>query len=153
VIKLTRQADYGVVLLAHLANNYGCAPQNARVLSAHTQIPLPMAGKILKALVRGGIVNSHRGVNGGYELSRMPALVTIADVIETLEGPIALTDCSEGSDACCELESTCVCRNAWQNINIVVQNALADISLEEIIRPPCAQTMFQIRSTTGRESC
>ena len=92
MIRITKQTDYGIVLLTHLA----AQPErqlNAPELAAETQLPLPMVSKILKLLVREGLLLSHRGVKGGYSLGRPPAEITMAEIIASLEGPIAITEC------------------------------------------------------------
>ena len=130
--------DYAVVLATHLAAAEG--PHAARDLALHTQIPEPTASKVLKKLARAGVVVSQRGAKGGYALARPAAQVGIHEVIEAIEGPIAVTECSDDSaDSSCEYETNCEVRANWQRINLAVQSALADISLADMAVPGAAE--------------
>ncbi len=138
MIRLTRQADYGIVLMTHLARAAGQGTQTARDVAARTHLPLPMVSKILKALVRGGLLESQRGVNGGYGLSRCPEDVSVADIITALEGPIGMTECTGDEAEPCTIEHTCAVRGNWQLVNEVVRRALENITLDHMAAPmPC----------------
>ena len=116
--------DYAVVLATHLA--FADRPHPARDLALHTQIPEPTASKVLKKLAKAGVVSSQRGVKGGYTLARPAGRIGIHEVIEAIEGPIAVTECSdESADSSCEYETRCEVRANWQRINHAVQSALA----------------------------
>lgn len=133
MIRITKQTDYGIVLLTHLAGQ----PErqvNAPELAAETQLPLPMVSKILKLLVREGLLLSHRGVKGGYSLARLPGEITMAEIIASLEGPIAITECIEVSSDCSH-EQLCPVRSNWQRINAAVRGALEGITLAEMTSP------------------
>jgi len=127
-MRMTKHADYGIILMTQLAHGgLYTAPQ----LATQTRVPLSIVTKILKRLVRTGLLVSHRGVKGGYSLARPPELVTIAEVITALEGPIALTECID-SPGTCDLESSCPMRSPWQRINAVVHRALDLLTLKEL---------------------
>ena len=133
MIRITKQTDYGIVLLTQLA----LEPErhfNAPELAAEANLPLPMVSKILKQLARDGMLTSHRGVKGGYGLARPAGEISMAEVIGALEGPIALTECIsvEGD---CSHEGSCKVRSNWQRINDAVRSALEGISLAEMARP------------------
>lgn len=130
MIRITKQTDYGVVLLTHLASQPD-RHVNAPELSAETQLPLPMVSKILKLLVREGLLLSNRGVKGGYSLARLPGEITMAEIIAALEGPIAITECIELSSDCSH-EQLCSVRSNWQRINDAVRGALEGITLAEM---------------------
>ncbi|WP_218080347.1 SUF system Fe-S cluster assembly regulator [Anthocerotibacter panamensis] len=133
MIRLTKQSDYGVVLMTRLA----CEPErffNASELAAQTHIPPSIVMKVLKLLTGAGLLVSHRGVKGGYGLAYPPAQISIAQIIRALEGPIALTECVERPGSC-GLEPSCPLRNPWQHINQAVHQLLADISLAQILHP------------------
>ncbi len=133
MIRITKQTDYGIVLLTHLAVNAErqyAAPE----LAAEARLPLPMASKILKLLARDGLLASHRGVKGGYSLARGAEEISMAEIITALEGPIAITECiSVESD--CSHEALCPVRGNWQRINLAVRTALEGISLAEMAQP------------------
>ena len=135
MIRLTRTSDYGIVLMAHLAGCSDRAPHNAREVAADAQLPLPMVSKILKALARQGLLVSHRGAKGGYSLARRPEEISAADMITALEGPIGLTECTVHPGHCVQ-ESSCHVREPWQRINAVVRQALVDVTLADLARPP-----------------
>ena len=132
MIRLTKQADYGIVVMTQLALSGQVA---AAELAVQTHLPAPMVSKILKLLARSGLLISHRGVRGGYELAHSAAEISIADVILALEGPIALTECSEHSDHECSYEAFCRVRENWQRINRAVRGALEDITIADKARP------------------
>jgi FeS assembly SUF system regulator len=136
LIRLTKQSDYGIVLLAHLAAA-GDTPSSAPDLASELRIPLPMVGKILKLLARAGLAASHRGVKGGYWLARAPGEISVAEIISALEGPIAMTDCTEETHTAhdCAREAFCSVRDHWQVINQAVGRALAGITLADLLRP------------------
>lgn len=136
MIRITRLTDYAIVLMTHCAHHADRPIHTARDLSVEAKLPLPTVGKLLKALVRRGLMTSHRGVNGGYSLARRSDQITVADVIEAIEGPVAITDCSsaEVHDSC-ELETQCPVRTNWQMINGAVWEALARITLAQLSQP------------------
>lgn len=136
MIRITKQTDYGVVLLTHFAS-YPDRQTNAPELAAETQLPLPMVSKILKLLVRERLLVSHRGVKGGYSLARLPEEITMAEIISALEGPISLTECVEVSSDCSH-EHSCSVRSNWQRINDAVRGALEGITLAEMKQPLAA---------------
>lgn len=137
MIRMTKQADYGFVLLSRLAE----APDrvvNAPELAEESRLPLPMVSKILKLLTKAEIVRSHRGVKGGYTLARAPERISAVEIVRALEGPVALTVCVEGSPGECDLEPYCSVRGHWQRINVAVEAALARISLADLADSPAA---------------
>src|SRR5215207_6380300 len=97
MIRITKQTDYGIVVLTHLAN-HAERQYNAPELAAEAHLPLPMVSKILKLLTKDGLLVSHRGVKGGYSLAQHPAEISMASIIAALEGPIAITECIDTSD-------------------------------------------------------
>lgn len=158
MFRLSKTTDYGIVLMAQLASDFECArelsstatpdaltsssssrsnvpreSQNARELARSADLPVPMVSKILKALAREGLLHSHRGAKGGYSLARAPEDLPVAEMIRVLEGPVALTDCAIGP-ALCEHETMCAVREPWQQISRVVERALADVTLADLVR-------------------
>lgn len=134
MIKLSRMADYGVVVLTELARDdrpRRTAPQIAQT----TMLPAPTVSKILKQLAQADIVDSHRGTKGGYALTRDPAAITVAEIIGALDGPIALTDCVTDEGSLCEIEALCPTRTNWQKINTVLTNALGEVTLADMLMP------------------
>lgn len=133
MIRLSRLADYGIVIMTSLARHPG-RQQTAAEIAAESAVAAPMASKILKTLARAGLLKSHRGAHGGYGLARAADRISVADVIIALDGPIALTACIEDGPGGCEIESLCVARSNWQRINDAVRAALDGISVDEMAR-------------------
>jgi len=137
VIRLSRLTDYAIVLMAHLAGCREGDPHNAREVAVETQLPAPAVSKILKRLAREGLLLSHRGAKGGYELARSPDRISAAEIITALEGPIGLTECAVHPGQCVQ-EASCHVREPWQRINGVVREALTRVTLEELATPAVA---------------
>ena len=135
MIRLTRQADYGILLLSHVAAGPEGAVHAAPELASETGVPVPMVSKILKRLARGGLLVSSRGAHGGYRLARAPEDISMADIVVAIEGGISMTSCSEGGDSSCRLESRCRVHANWRKLNKVVVGALARVSLAEMAQP------------------
>ncbi len=133
MLRMSRLTDYGILLLAHLAA--GNEQRNARELSEETGLPGPAVSKLLKHLTREGFLESQRGTKGGYALARPAEEISVAAVIDALEGPIALTECSAHPGAC-EREAHCQVRAPWQRINRAVRHTLEHIHLSELVGPP-----------------
>jgi FeS assembly SUF system regulator len=139
MLRITRQADYALVLLTQFASGGQGVVHTARELAEHAALPLPTVSKILKALARGGLLSSLRGVNGGYRLGRSAQAISVADVIGAIDGPIAFTEClSESPDpgTPCAIRPSCPTHTHWVRINRVVADALAHLPLAEVARPP-----------------
>ena len=138
MIRLTRQADYGIVVMTHFARLGEDETRTAREMSTEIHLSLPMVSKILKALARGGLLASHRGVNGGYSMDRCAEEISVADVITALEGPIGMTACTDDESTGCDIDAVCNVRGNWQLVNQVVRQALENITLEHMAGPmPC----------------
>ena len=134
MIRLSRMTDYGVVVMSQLGQDLS-AVRTAPELALATGVPAPTVAKLLKLLARGGLVESRRGVNGGYSLAREMDEITAADIIEALEGPVALTACVDGSDADCGVEALCPMRGGWEKINRAIRTALEEVTLAELAAP------------------
>lgn len=136
MLRISRIADYGVVLGTRLATLPHDDVRSVRDLARETGIPQPTVSKILKQLARSGVVDSTRGAHGGYRLARRPEDVTVAEVIAALEGPIGVTECGQShSDDDCELSERCFVRGNWQRINEAIAHALHQITLAEMAQP------------------
>jgi len=134
MLRVTKLADYGIVILTRLARQ-GEATCSARGMAAESRLPLPVVSKILKLLARHELVASHRGIKGGYALARRPEEITLAQVIRALEGPVAVTECTDKIYGDCGLEKGCPVRGNWHRINHAIGQALETITLAEMIRP------------------
>ncbi len=131
MLRISKLTDYGIVLATHLAQLTG--PTSVSELTTTTNLPEPTVRKVLKILARGGVLRSTRGIQGGYTLARPPERISVAEVITVLDGPISVTECTDGSmDSSCVHEMHCGVRGNWQRINEAVQSALDAISLAEM---------------------
>lgn len=146
MLKITRLSDYAVAVLGQMASS-SAEVQTAKELAERTGLPQAAVGKILKSLARSKLVASHRGVQGGYRLAREASRVSVADVIEAVEGPVALTDCGGDTAAACEFTGQCSVQANWLRINQVVRRALANISVEDMLLPPNKERLIQLRRT------
>jgi len=138
MIRLTNLADYAVVLMGHLARRDRRA--NANELAEETGLPVPTVSKILGAMSRAALLASHRGLKGGFTLARPACEISVADVIEAVDGPIALVHCIENAPGDCDYEPICTMRTHWQVINAAVRDGLERITLADIAgdSPPAA---------------
>jgi FeS assembly SUF system regulator len=136
VFKISRMTDYGVVVMAQLAQATD-AVVTAPDLASEAGLPAPTVAKILKRMTQGGLVTSHRGINGGYALSRPATEISVADIIRALEGPVAVTACVDTATGdACSVESLCPIRGCWDRVNAAVNRTLQSMSLAEIAAPP-----------------
>lgn len=131
MLRISRLTDYGTVVLAHLARNQAGLVSAADVATA-TGIALPTVSKLLKELAKASIVNSTRGARGGYKLARNAQEISATDVIDALEGPVSITECS-ASDSHCDFAASCNVGSAWQHINFAIRRTLDDISLADLL--------------------
>jgi FeS assembly SUF system regulator len=130
MLRIGKLTDYATVLLATLAADRSRL-QTATSLAERTHIAAPTVSKLLKQLHRAGLVNSTRGTHGGYQLARDPEAISAAWILDALEGPIALTECSAGSGQC-GIEHTCSVGRAWQKLNLAIRRSLNEISLAQL---------------------
>ncbi len=130
MLRLSKLADYAVVVLVRLAAGEPC--QTSPGVAAITGLPEPTVAKVLKALAAGGLVTSQRGARGGYRLARPLSAIPVADVITAIDGPVHITACVEGSHANCEAEHACPCRGQWDPVNHAVMQALSSITLADM---------------------
>lgn len=140
MLRITKLSDYAIVILTDLAvppEPGSPAPfvtLAARDVARRTQIPQPTVSKVLKRLARSGVVHSERGKHGGYRLGRLPKEISLAEIIDAVEGPIAVTECTDDAGNC-DLVGNCAVEANWTRINDVVRRALAGVSLAEMARP------------------
>lgn len=145
VLRISKLTDYGTVVLAHLADLDDDLASAADV-AASTGIAPPTVSKLLKALGKADLVTSTRGSHGGYRLARDASRISAADVIDALEGPVSITECSS-SDSLCDFESVCTVGGAWQRINIAIRRALTDVSLADLLRANHPVPQFNFAGT------
>lgn len=136
MLRVSKLTDYATVVMGHLAA--ADSVQSAAELAQRTGIALPTTSKVLKALVRAGLLRSTRGQGGGYALARPAEQISVAQIVRCFEGPVGLTECGSGADSgasACEQEAVCSIRGNWQRISQLVLAALEAMSLADMIRP------------------
>ena len=135
MFKLNRLTDYAVVVMSQMS----CNPKElwtAPKIAQDTGVPLPTVAKLLNALAHGELISSHRGAAGGYTLNRKAEDISVAEIIQALEGPIALTACVDGATGGCDVESLCPMRGNWDKVNKAIQGALSRVSLTDMMPDP-----------------
>ncbi len=132
MLRLSKMTDYGVLLMSELAKDTQ-AVQRAPDLAGTTHIPQTTVRKVMTALIQAGMVESIRGVNGGYRLQRAPEEITVRELIHCLEGNIALTDCESNGGKTCEQQDVCGTRKNWLKINQAMRDALQNITLNDMV--------------------
>lgn len=129
MLKITKVTGYGFILLEYMASEDAEKRYSAKELSEVIDVPLPTVSKVLKILNQAGVLVSHQGSKGGYSLARPPNQITATEIIEAVEGPVAITDCSgKGCDRNCKVGAS------WRKINSMLVDALSDMSLTDIVR-------------------
>jgi FeS assembly SUF system regulator len=135
-MRLTSLADYAVVMMAAAARHPSEARLSAALLAMETGVPLPTAQKLMGRLASAGLLTSARGTGGGFRLAREAQGISLADIIEAVEGPIAMTNCITGSSHECAIEASCRVKPHLAAVNFAVRGALQGVSLEQLSRAP-----------------
>ena len=132
-MRLTHLADYAVVLMTAAARYPAGARLSATELSADTGVPLPTTQKLMGQLTTAGLMTSVRGAGGGFALARAAETITLADIVEAVEGPIAMTVCAEGRTDCA-LDAHCMVKPHMGLVGNAIRGALGAVSLTELAR-------------------
>lgn len=131
-MRLSSLADYAVVMMSAAARHCGQTRINAAQLAEETGLPLPTVQKLVSRLSSAGLLRSIRGQHGGFKLARPAAAISLAEIIEAVEGPIAMTACVEMGKHDCGLEGHCAVQPHWPVVNAAVRGALASVSLNSL---------------------
>ena len=137
MIRLTNLADYAVVVMTAAARTPEARLSAARVAEV-TTIPVPTVAKLMGTLARAGLLTASRGVAGGFSLARPAASISVAAIVEAVDGPIALTNCQGGDKQECAIEGHCSVRGHWGPINQAVRAALGAVTLADLLLPVVA---------------
>ena len=132
-MKLSHLADYAVVLMTAAARFPAGARLSATALADETGVPLPTTQKLMGQLAGAGLLQSHRGAGGGFALSRPAGEISLADIVEAVEGPIAMSACADGRNDCA-LDANCRVKPHLGIVGIKVRGALDAVSLTELAR-------------------
>jgi Rrf2 family protein len=132
MLRLSKKADYALMAMKHLAiKPDSSASTSAREIAEAYDIPVELMAKVLQRLARRGLLTSHQGTRGGYTLSRPKRSISVADIIQAIDGPLTVTACSTEDEQCEQFEK-CNVRDPLWRIKDRILSALATCSLEEI---------------------
>ena len=134
MLRVTKLTDYATVVLTVLAAHPDTV-LSATELAERAGLETPTVSKLLKPLAQAGLVEGFRGANGGYRLARPAGAIGLIEIVEAMEGPLAVTECSI-HDGTCGIEEHCGIRANWRHINDVVADALRSVTLAQMLVPP-----------------
>ncbi|MEA4861698.1 MAG: Rrf2 family transcriptional regulator [Victivallaceae bacterium] len=131
-MKISTKGRYGLRIMLDLALNESGTPRLIRDIAQSQQISEKYISRLIIALRRAGMVRSIRGAKGGFRLNREPALVTLLDIVEAMEGPLSIVDCVT-APAKCGRHENCAAREIWNRVNAEIRTAMAKVTLQEIL--------------------
>jgi Rrf2 family protein len=140
MLRLSKKADYALIAMKHLAVRGDRSSQgssSAREIAEQYDVPIELMAKVLQRLVRRGLLVSHQGTRGGYQLARLPGLISVADVIQAIEGPVTVTACTT-DDGQCEQFSKCNVRDPLYKVRDRILAALGECTIAELALEPAA---------------
>ena len=140
MLRLSKKADYALMAMKHLARkaDSASASTSAREIAEQYDIPIELMAKVLQRLARRGLLTSHQGTRGGYRLGRASAAISVADIIQAIDGPLTVTACSTDAENC-DQYGKCSVRDPLWRIKDRIIAALATCSLREIAADPPAE--------------
>lgn len=133
MLRIGKLTDYAMLIISRLAKNEGVV-LSATTLAEEVHLTASTVSKVLKILSEAGLVKSIRGSVGGYHLARSAAAITVADIIQAMEGQFAVTECCELTSKCA-INSVCTMRDNWQKINKVVHSMLGGLTILDMLEP------------------
>ncbi len=132
MLRLSKKADYALIAMKHLAQKApGAQSTSAREIAEYYDIPIELMAKVLQRLVRTGLLVSTQGTRGGYTLSRPSRSISVADVIQAIDGPLTVTACTTANNACVQY-SKCSIRDSLWKIRERIAAALGTVTLSEM---------------------
>lgn len=150
MLRVTKLTDYATVVLTALAARPGDV-LSAAGLAELAGLEAPTVSKVLKPLAQAGLVEGFRGVNGGYRLARAADAITLVEIVEAIEGPLGMTECSLHAGIC-GIEDSCGVRANWRRINDVVAEALGAVTLADMLAPVPRTLPFPTRRKPASRS-
>jgi Rrf2 family iron-sulfur cluster assembly transcriptional regulator len=139
-MKVTRKSDYGLRALFTLSKYYGAAPVSIGQIAAEHRIPDPFLEKIMQELREAGLIEATHGRGGGYLLKRHPNQISLWEVVEALDGPIALVSCLD-PNLKCAIEEGCPTSSVWTIINERFEQCLQELTLSDILKSEQARVL------------
>ena len=138
MLRLSKKADYALMAMKHLALRGDRGSSSAREIAELYDIPIELMAKVLQRLARRGLLASHQGTRGGYQLARVPSLISVADVIQAIDGPVTVTACSDEAGQC-EQFAKCNVRDPLWRVREKILSALGECTIAELaadVPPP-----------------
>jgi len=153
MLRLSRMTDYGVVVMSQLAKKRDDF-QSAQQIADETGLSLSTVSKLLKTLSKSDMIASLRGMSGGYALAEHPDEISVAKIIDTLEGGMSLTACVEGAENECMVQEKCPISGRWTPVNLAIRKALEVVSLSDMLQAgtPHGLANFMISDPTRHPS-
>jgi len=145
MLRLSKKTDYALMAMKHLASDPGHRAATARALAERYDIPIELMAKVLTRLVRSGLLVSHQGTHGGYELAQPPEATSVAAVLEAIDGPLTMTACAHGHE--CDQFSKCIVRDPLRRIRDRIAAILAECSILEIAVDPDPSAPIRVMSS------
>src|SRR5216684_2424406 len=149
MLRLSKKADYALMAMKHLALRGDCGSSSAREIAEQYDIPIELLAKVLQRLVRRGLLASHQGTRGGYQLARTPAQISVADVIQAIEVTVTACSTDEGT---CEQFAKCNVRDPLWRVRERILSALGECTIAELAAEPPAQGSTSSTSSTSLTS-
>jgi len=153
MLRLSKKADYALMAMKHLAADAPHGTASAREIAERYDIPLELLAKVLQQLTRRGLLLSQMGIHGGYHLARPTTTISVADIIEAIDGPLAITACGP-ADERCEQFSKCNVRDPLWRVKDRIVAVLQTFSLSEMARSDDIEQLVRVRmgEASKRES-
>jgi len=148
MIRFSARGEYGLRMMMDLARHFGRGPESLAEVARHEALPAPFLEQLAGKLRKAGLLTSHHGAHGGYELARPPADITVGDVLRVLEGPISPMICAtEGEvDPLCDRQTFCSANIVWERVRESVAQALDSLTLADLVPPRGSQ--FELSAET-----
>lgn len=142
MIRLSRLSDYAVLLLCAIADEQSSVISAAALAKKIPGVGEPTVMKVLKLLTQHGILQGSRGAYGGYCLKKSLSDISVFDVVRAIDGPVAMTLCTNADEEICQFESSCVIKCGWNRVNLAIQNTLKQFSIKEFMHQPTHRAML-----------
>jgi Rrf2 family protein len=146
MLRLSKKADYALMAMKHLALRGDRGSSSAREIAEQYNIPIELMAKVLQRLVRRGLLASHQGTHGGYQLARLPGQMSVADVIQAIDGPVTVTACSTEDDRCDQF-TKCNVRDPLWKVRERILTALGDCTIAELASDPLVPVAASARTS------
>ena len=132
-MKLSTRGKYGLNAMVYLAQKAQEGPQPLRAIAQSNLLPDQYLEQLLGCLRKAGLVNTVRGAQGGYQLAKPPAEITVGHIIDAMEGPLQLSECAIEAEPTCPNSDVCPTRRVWEYLTDSINTLLYSISLQDML--------------------